>query len=114
MNSSPPVSADKNVTTDIGSRSPAIIVMHPAGGVKERIASICAGKLSQNGFVTLAYDASYQGESSGIPHFLEDPSERISDVSCVVDYLAQQDFVDPEKIAVLVSAAEVDVPPLPL
>jgi fermentation-respiration switch protein FrsA (DUF1100 family) len=75
--------------------------MHPAGGVKEQTASIWAEKLSQNGFVTLAYDASYQGESSGLPHFLEDPSERISDVSSVVDYLARQDFVDPEKIAVL-------------
>lgn len=75
--------------------------MHPAGGVKEQTASIWAEKLSQSGFVTLAHDASYQGESGGLPHFLEDPSERISDVSSVVDYLTRQHFVDPEKIAVL-------------
>jgi fermentation-respiration switch protein FrsA (DUF1100 family) len=98
----PDVSAyDYNNTSNIGSKSPAIIVMHPAGGVKEQTASIWAEKLSQKGFVTLAYDASYQGEGGGIPHYLEDPAERISDVSSVVDYLARQDFVDADKIAVL-------------
>jgi fermentation-respiration switch protein FrsA (DUF1100 family) len=92
---------DYNSTSSIGMRSPAIIVMHPAGGVKEQTASIWAEKLSENGFVTLAYDASYQGGSGGLPHFLEDPAERISDVSSVVDYLYRQDYVDPERIAVL-------------
>ncbi|GAB7325546.1 hypothetical protein MBLNU13_g09548t1 [Cladosporium sp. NU13] len=75
--------------------------MHPAGGVKEHIAPIRVEKLSQSGFVTLACDASYQGGGSGLPNFLEDPSERISDLSSVVDYLARQDFAGREKIAVL-------------
>jgi fermentation-respiration switch protein FrsA (DUF1100 family) len=100
-NLSLPISKNNNITTGTDPRSPAIIVMHPAGGVKEQTASVWAEKLSQSGFVTLAYDASYQGESGGLPHFLEDPSERISDVSSVVDYLARQEFVDPERIAVL-------------
>lgn len=61
--------------------------MHPAGGVKEQTASIYAQKLADNGFVTVAYDASHQGGSGGLPRFLEDPEARISDVSSVIDYL---------------------------
>lgn len=82
-------------------KSPAIIVVHPAGGVKEQTASLYAQQLSEHGFVTVAYDASHQGDSGGLPRLLEDPSERISDISSVVDWLEQQDFVDPERIAVV-------------
>ena len=98
---------DNNVTSttltypNSTSRSPAIIVMHPAGGVKEQTASIYAQKLANDGFITVAYDASHQGASGGLPRFLEDPAARISDVSSVIDYLQQQDFVDPDHIAVV-------------
>ncbi|OOQ91484.1 X-Pro dipeptidyl-peptidase (S15 family) protein [Penicillium brasilianum] len=87
--------------TNAAAKNPALVIVHPGGGVKEQTASLYAKKLSDHGFVTVAYDASHQGESGGEPHFLEDPSARVSDVYSVVDYLEKQDFVDPEKIAIV-------------
>ncbi|KAJ5309278.1 hypothetical protein PENANT_c042G08129 [Penicillium antarcticum] len=82
-------------------KNPALIIVHPGGGVKEQTAGLYAKKLSEQGFVTVAYDASHQGESGGEPHFLEDPSARVSDVYSVIDYLEKQELVDPEKIAIV-------------
>lgn len=83
------------------SKTPGLVIVHPGGGVKEQTASLYAKKLSEQGFTTVCYDASHQGESGGEPHFLEDPSQRVSDVWSVVDYLQRLDTVDPEKIAVV-------------
>lgn len=77
---------------------PGIVVIHPGGGVKEQTASIYAKKLSQNGYVAVAYDAAHQGASEGTPHFLEDPASRVTDASAVADYLERLDYIDADRI----------------
>jgi fermentation-respiration switch protein FrsA (DUF1100 family) len=86
---------------NINGTLPGLVVVHPAGGVKEQVAGLYAERLSQQGYVTVAYDAAHQGDSGGLPHFLEDPNSRVTDVSAVVDYLETLDYVDPDRIAVV-------------
>ena len=83
------------------SKSPALVVVHPGGSVKEQTASLYAKKLAQEGFTTVCFNASHQGESGGEPRVLEDPLQRVSDVWSVVDYLEQSDFVGSDKIGVV-------------
>jgi len=77
---------------------PAIVVSHPGGGVKEQAAGLYARKLAAHGFVTIAYDASYQGASTGLPRQLENPYIRTEDVSAVIDYLTALPYVDSSRI----------------
>lgn len=80
---------------------PAIVITHPGGGVKEQCSSLYGWNLAQNGFVALAFDASHQGESEGLPRCLEDPASRVEDIRSAVDYLTTLDFVDEDKIGAM-------------
>lgn len=87
---------------DEARKYPTIISAHPTGSCKEQTAgNIYATALAKAGFVAIAFDASFQGESGGEPRFTEDPGFRVSDFSYVVDYLVTQNYVDEDKIGVL-------------
>jgi fermentation-respiration switch protein FrsA (DUF1100 family) len=86
---------------DTNRKYAALIMAHPHGGVKEQTAGLYARRLAEQGFMTLAYDASYWGESSGEPRNLEAPATRIEDVSCAIDYLSTLPQVDANNIGVL-------------
>lgn len=100
-----------------GSKSAAIIVGHPMGAVKEQSSNLYAQKLAEQGFVTLAIDLSFWGESEGQPRNAVAPEIYAEDFSAAVDYLGTQTFVDRNRIGVLgicgsggfvISAAKID------
>ncbi|MGB3104966.1 alpha/beta hydrolase [Sphingobacterium siyangense] len=78
-----------------------VVVSHPGGGVKEQASGLYAKKLAEKGLIAIAYDASYQGESTGEPRQLENPYIRTEDVSAVIDYLTTLSYVDAEKIGAM-------------
>ncbi|GAQ26493.1 alpha/beta hydrolase [Ralstonia insidiosa] len=83
------------------SKYPAIVVAHPGGGVKEQTAGLYASKLAKQGFVAIAFDASYQGASTGLPRQLENPYVRTEDISAVIDYLTTLLYVDVDHIGAM-------------
>lgn len=85
---------------DKNKKYPALVGIHPAGGVKEQTIGLYAEKLSKHGYVVLVYDSSYQGESEGEPRLLEDPTVRVEDARCAADFLTTLPFVDVERMGV--------------
>ncbi|MBL53636.1 MAG: alpha/beta hydrolase [Aestuariibacter sp.] len=79
---------------------PVVISVHPFGSCKEQTSSAIYGKaLAQAGYVVIAFDASFQGESGGMPRFKEDPSQRVEDISHAIDYAVTLPYVDSNRIA---------------
>lgn len=87
---------------DAAKKYPAIISAHPIGSCKEQTSgNIYAARLAQEGYVVIAFDASFQGESGGMPRRLEDPTQRVEDFRRVTDYLVTLPYVDVERLGVL-------------
>ncbi|WP_065383348.1 alpha/beta hydrolase [Hyphomonas sp. ND6WE1B] len=81
---------------------PAIISAHPIGSCKEQTSGNVYGEaLAKEGFVVIAFDASFQGESGGEPRYIEDPTLRVEDFRVVTDYLVTLPYVDENRIGVL-------------
>lgn len=104
-------------TMNQNAKNPAIVVGHPMGAVKEQSSNLYAQKLAEQGFVTLAIDLSFWGESEGKPGHLISPEIYSDDFSAAVDYLSTQPYISPENIGVLgicgsgsfvISAAKID------
>ena len=85
---------------DESKKYPALVGIHPAGGVKEQTIGLYAEKLSKNGYIVLVYDSSYQGASEGEPRLLEDPAVRVEDARCATDFLTTLSYVDTERMGV--------------
>ncbi|NRD52217.1 alpha/beta hydrolase [Corallococcus exiguus] len=98
-------------------KTPAIVVGHPMGAVKEQSANLYATKMAEQGFVTLSLDLSFWGESAGQPRNVVAPDIYAEDFSAAVDFLRSQPFVDKERVGAIgicgsgsfvISAAKID------
>lgn len=76
----------------------AIVVAHPNGGSKDQVAGLYAQRLAEAGFVTIAFDARYQGESGGTPRRTDKPANRMGDIMGAVDYIQNYPGVNPERV----------------
>ena len=92
-----PVGANNDSPT----RLPAIAVSGPFGAVKEQSSGLYAMKMAERGFVALAFDPSYTGESSGEPRRTASPDINTEDFMAAVDFLSQLENVDPERIGII-------------
>ncbi|MGB8168588.1 MAG: alpha/beta hydrolase [Chthoniobacteraceae bacterium] len=95
--------ADLYVPKDLdrSKKHPAIVVGGPYGAVKEQSAGLYAQTMAERGFVTIAHDPSYNGESGGQPHFTASSEALIEDFSAAVDFLGTKSFVDRDRIGVI-------------
>ena len=94
------LAADLYVPKDASERLPAIAVSGPFGAVKEQCSGLYAQTLAERGFLTIAFDPSFTGESAGHPRYVASPDINTEDFQAAVDFLSVQDRVDPERIGI--------------
>lgn len=95
------LAADMYIPKNAEGKLPAIAVSGPFGAVKEQSSGLYAQKMAEKGFITIAFDPSYTGESGGQPRYVASPDINTEDFSAAVDFLSIQDNVDPEKIGII-------------
>ena len=95
------LAADLYTPKDVDGKLPAIAVSGPFGAVKEQSSGLYAMRMAERGFVALAFDPSYTGESSGEPRRTASPDINTEDFMAAVDFLSQLENVDPERIGII-------------
>lgn len=95
------LAADMYVPKNASGKMPAIAVSGPFGAIKEQSSGLYAQAMAERGFLTIAFDPSYTGESGGEPRYVASPDINTEDFSAAVDFLSTRDDVDPERIGII-------------
>ena len=95
------LAADMYIPRNIEGKLPAIAVSGPFGAVKEQCSGLYAQTLAERGFLTIAFDPSFTGESGGEPRYMASPDINTEDFMAAVDYLSLNEMVDAERIGIL-------------
>ena len=95
------LAADMYIPKHAGDKLPAIAVCGPFGAVKEQCSGLYAQTLAERGFLTIAFDPSFTGESGGEPRYMASPDINTEDFMAAVDFLSLNDKVDADKIGII-------------
>lgn len=95
------LAADMYTPVEAGCRLAALAICGPFGAVKEQCSGLYAQKMAERGFLTIAFDPSFTGESGGMPRYMASPDINTEDFQAAVDFLSVQKNVDPEKIGLI-------------
>ena len=95
------LAADLYEPKNASGKLPAIAVCGPFGAVKEQCSGLYAQTMAERGFLTIAFDPSFTGESGGQPRYMASPDINTEDFQAAVDFLSVQDNVDPERIGII-------------
>ena len=95
------LAADMYVPKNAEGKLPAIAVSGPFGAVKEQTSGVYAQHMAERGFLTIAFDPSYTGESGGEPRRMASPDINTEDFLAAVDFLSTNELVDPERIGII-------------
>ena len=96
-----PLTADVYIPRDAEGRLPALAVCGPFGAVKEQASGLYAQAMAERGFLTVAFDPSFTGESGGFPRNVASPDINTEDMEAAVDFLSAHKQADPERIGVI-------------
>lgn len=95
------LAADMYIPKNVENKLPAIAVCGPFGAVKEQCSGLYAQTMAERGYLTIAFDPSFTGESGGTPRYMASPDINTEDFMAAVDFLSVQDYVDADKIAII-------------
>ena len=95
------LAADLYEPREAREKLPALAVSGPFGAVKEQASGLYAQAMAERGYLTIAFDPSFTGESGGTPRYVASPDINTEDFQAAVDFLSVQDNVDPERIGII-------------